>query len=250
MMRIVLFCSELKRMASLEEIRNERIKKLHVLRDKGINPYPSDSFATESLGEIVSSFIKFSKKKTITAVGRVMAIRGQGAVIFFDLNDGTGTLQGLIKKDEIDVEVRELFIDTVDIGDFIEASGPLFLTNRKEKTILVKKWRMLAKSLRPLPDKWHGLQDTEERSRRRYLDTLMSPEGKDRFLVRSAIIKFLRSVLDTAGYLEVETPILQVLAGGCQRRAVHNTPQHTRYQSRIANSSRALFEEITRWWLQ
>ena len=226
MMRIVLFCSELKRMASLEEIRNERIKKLHVLRDKGINPYPSDSFATESLGEIVSSFIKFSKKKTITAVGRVMAIRGQGAVIFFDLNDGTGTLQGLIKKDEIDVEVRELFIDTVDIGDFIEASGPLFLTNRKEKTILVKKWRMLAKSLRPLPDKWHGLQDTEERSRRRYLDTLMSPEGKDRFLVRSAIIKFLRSVLDTAGYLEVETPILQVLAGGANAEPFithHNT---------------------------
>lgn len=202
-------------MASLKEIRSERIKKLNLLKEKGIQPYPVFSTHDFSIEEVFADFLKLSKqKKPLNLVGRVMALRGQGALIFFDIYDGTGTVQGLLKKDEADEDVRKLFTETVDVGDFVEVKGSLFITKRKEKTILVKEWKMLAKSLRSLPDKWHGLHDVEERFRKRYLDTLMSVEIKDRFILRSKIITQLREILDSEKYLEVETPILQPLAGG------------------------------------
>lgn len=201
--------------ASLEEIRDERIKKMEALKGKGWNPYPVSTTIGLSLQEAVSGFSAlFKKKKAITLGGRIKAIRGQGAIIFFDIYDGTGSIQGLIKKGEIDDHLHALFGETVDIGDFIEIKGKLFITKRKEKTLLVSDWKMLAKSLRPLPDKWHGLQDVEERFRHRYLDTLMSPEVKERFVVRSKIITQLRTILNESGYLEVETPMLQSHAGG------------------------------------
>jgi len=202
-------------MASLEEIRTERIKKLNYLKEKGVNPYPISSAQDFSIKEILANFPKFAKrKKPISLVGRVTALRGQGALVFFDFHDGTDTLQGLIKKGEIKDDPRTLFTDTVDIGDFIEIKGTLFITKRKEKTFLVRDWKMLAKSLRSLPDKWHGLQDVEERFRRRYLDILMSEEVRNRFILRSKMITMLRNILNDEGYLEVETPILQALAGG------------------------------------
>lgn len=202
-------------MASLEEIRNERLKKLAVLKEMGVLPYPIVSNVDATLLEAVTQFSKLSKrKKPLSLVGRIMSVRGQGALIFFDLNDGTGVFQGLLKKGEIEDAVFELFRDTVDIGDFVEVSGNLFVTKRKEKTILVTNWRMLSKSLRPLPDKWHGLQDVEERFRRRYLDTLMAPEVRDRFILRSTVISEIRLALNENGFLEVETPLLQPLAGG------------------------------------
>lgn len=201
-------------MASLEELRAERIKKLNVLKEAGINPYPVQTSANAAVGEAVASFSKLSKKRSVTLAGRIMALRGQGALVFFDFSDGTGSIQGMLKKGETKEEALTLFNKAVDIGDFIEAKGKLFTTKRKEKTILVSEWRMLAKSLRPLPDKWHGLQDMEERYRKRYLDTLMSPEVKERFFTRSRIITEVRSALNEAGYLEVETPMLQPLAGG------------------------------------
>jgi len=201
--------------ASLEEIRDERIKKLNALKRAGIDPYPVSTTIGLSLEEAVSGFnVIVKKKKSIVLGGRIKAIRGQGAIIFFDMYDGTGSIQGLIKKGELDDKLQTLFVETADIGDFIEIKGKLFVTKRKEKTLLVSDWKMLAKSLRPLPDKWHGLQDVEERFRRRYLDTLMSPEVKERFVVRSKIITALRNALNESGYLEVETPILQPLAGG------------------------------------
>ena len=202
-------------MASLEEIKDERIKKLNALKRAGIDPYPVSTTIGLSLEEAVSGFnVIVKKKKSIVLGGRIKAIRGQGAIIFFDMYDGTGSIQGLIKKGELDDKLQTLFVETADIGDFIEIKGKLFVTKRKEKTLLVSDWKMLAKSLRPLPDKWHGLQDVEERFRRRYLDTLMSPEVKERFVVRSKIITALRNALNESGYLEVETPILQPLAGG------------------------------------
>ena len=202
-------------MASLEEIRNERLRKLSILKTMGVTPYPIVSNSDATLSEAVAQFTKLSKrKKPISLVGRVMSLRGQGALVFFDLNDGTGLFQGLLKKGDIEDAVFELFKDAIDIGDFIEVSGKLFVTKRKEKTILVTNWRMLSKSLRPLPDKWRGLQDVEERFRRRYLDTLMSTEVRDRFLVRSAVINEIRVALTENGFLEVETPLLQPLAGG------------------------------------
>lgn len=202
-------------MASLDEIRNERLKKLEILKEQGINPYPVSSSREMDLSEALSQFTKLSKrKKPLTLAGRVMAMRGQGALVFVDLDDGTEKIQALFKKGDTPDDVMSLFKDTVDVGDIVEVKGSLFITKRKEKTLLAKDWTMLAKSLRPLPDKWHGLQDIEERFRRRYLDTLMSPEVRGKFIERSKIISELRNFLDTAGYIEVETPILQPLAGG------------------------------------
>src|SRR3989344_4637955 len=203
-------------MASLEELRAERIKKLQRLRDSGVDPYPGDSRIDTKITDAVFRFYEIASKKQKKNVmgGGVMTLRGQGAIIFFNFNDGTGSFQGMLKEDESGKEIFDLFSETVDIGDFVELDGSLFTTKRGEKTILVSAWRMLAKSLRPLPDKWHGLQDVEERFRRRYLDVLMSPEVKERFIIRSKIQAFLRFFLISKGYLEVETPLLQPLAGG------------------------------------
>lgn len=201
-------------MASLEEIREERLKKLALFKEKGISAFPASPRPDATLDDATKFFAKLSKKKHITLVGRVMAKRGQGALMFLDLFDGTGKFQALAKKDSMQAEAFALFGETVDIGDFIEATGSLFITKRKEKTLEVKTWRMLSKSLRPLPDKWHGLSDVEERFRRRYLDTLMSDEVRERFALRSSVISFIRAYLDEEGFLEVETPILQELPGG------------------------------------
>ncbi|MFA5933966.1 MAG: lysine--tRNA ligase [Candidatus Paceibacterota bacterium] len=201
-------------MASLEEIREHRLRKLSLLRERGVDPYPIVSNQDATLFDVTNDFSKLSKKKKISLVGRIMSLRGQGALYFFNFNDGTGTFQGMIKKDEIEESVFNLFVDTVDIGDFIEVTGSLFNTKTKQKTVLIKSWKMLTKSLRPLPEKWHGLQDVEERFRKRYLDALMSDEVKERFIIRSKIITEVRSILDEAGYLEVETPALQPLYGG------------------------------------
>jgi len=202
-------------MASIEEIRNERINKLNALKKEGIDPYPISSARDASIEEVLAEFAKFTKKKRPTSIaGRIMAIRGQGAIMFVDLYDGTAKMQALFKKEEIDDTLLDRFRDTADIGDFIDCKGTFFTTKRKERTILVKDWHMLAKSLRPLPDKWHGLQDVEERFRKRYLDILMSPETKERFIIRSKMTGELRNILNQAGYLEVETPVLQSVAGG------------------------------------
>ncbi len=159
-------------MASLEEIRTERLKKLALLIEKGMNPFPIATKRSLSVASALSTFAKLSRDtKRITLAGRVMAIRGQGALVFFNIQDDEATIQGFLKRDEMDENLFALFQDTVDIGDFIECTGTLFMTKRKERTIEVKDWKMLSKSLRPLPDKWNGLQDVEERFRKRYLFT-------------------------------------------------------------------------------
>jgi len=202
-------------MASLEEIRQNRIQKLQILKEKGIEPYPIESSFDYTLREVALLFSKLSKKKkAISLVGRIMSIRQQGGLIFFNINDGTGSFQGLLKKDNIGDKVFDFFSQVTDIGDYIEIKGNLFLTKRKEKTLMVNSWKMLAKSLRPLPEKWHGLQDVEERFRKRYLDSLMNMEVRDRFIIRSRIITEIRKFLDKAQYLEVETPALHPLYGG------------------------------------
>jgi len=202
-------------MASIEEIRTDRKRKLELLKEKGMNPYPTRTKRSLSIADALVSFAKLARaNKKITLAGRVMAIRGQGALVFFNLRDGDAMIQGFLKRDELSEDLLTLFQDTIDIGDFVECTGTLFVTKRKEKTILVKNWAILAKSLRPLPDKWHGLQDVEERFRKRYLDMLMSAEVRERFILRSRIITEMRAFLDDAEYLEVETPLLQSLAGG------------------------------------
>ncbi len=200
---------------SFDDIRSERVKKLEKLKSLGINPYPAESSISITLSELITKFDSISAAgKSETIGGRLMSKRGQGAIVFADLYDGTAKFQVLLKKDILGEEQFSIFTDTTDVGDFMEVSGTLFLTKTGEKTLEAKSWKMLSKSLRPLPEKWHGLQDTEERFRRRYLDVLMNHDVRDRFVVRSKIISAIRSFYDNKGFIEVETPRLQSLAGG------------------------------------
>ena len=202
-------------MSAFEDIRNERLKKLELLKEKGVDPFPASAKKSSDIAGVLGDFEKLSEKnKSLNIVGRIMALRAHGGSIFFDLNDGTGKIQAYIKKDEIGEESFSLFGDTADIGDFAGISGVPFVTKKNEKSIKVSSWKMLAKSLRPLPEKWHGLSDVEERFRKRYLDLLMNEDVHCRFVLRSKIISEIRKFLDKDGFLEVETPVLQTLAGG------------------------------------
>ncbi len=202
-------------MSSIDEIRDIRIKKLELLKQRGINPYPAESKRELSLKEAVQKFEDLEKSSELKWVsGRIMSIRGQGAIVFLTLNDGTGTFQALLKKDSLEEANFDFFNEVVDIGDFVEVQGFFFVTKRGEKTIEVKDWRMLTKTLLPLPEKWHGLQDTEERHRKRYLEILSDQAVYDRFVLRANIIKEIRNFFDKLGFLEIETPILKNKAGG------------------------------------
>lgn len=205
-------------MASFDEIRKIRLEKMKMLQDNGINPFPAQTNKEYTLAEVAESFEKLSKKKSIILAGRVMAIRGQGGLIFFNINDGTATFQGLLKKDEMKAEVFDLFVNTVDIGDFVEISGTLFITKKGQQTLQVTAWKMLTKSLRPLPDKWDGLQDEEERLRKRYLDVMFNPEVKDMVEKRSKFWAATREFLIKENFMEVETPVLENTTGGAEAR--------------------------------
>ncbi len=205
-------------MSSLEELVNIRIEKLKLLEKAGMNPYPSVSKREYPLSEIISDFEKISKNKSVILAGRIMAIRGQGGLVFFNINDGTATFQGLLKKDEMDEKVFDLFQNAIDIGDFVEINGKLFITKRGEKTLQVENWKILTKSLRPLPEKWHGIQDEEERLRKRYLDIIFNPEVKDTIENRAKFFSSMRKFLVEKGFMEVDTPVLENTAGGAEAK--------------------------------
>ncbi|MEK7070486.1 MAG: amino acid--tRNA ligase-related protein, partial [Patescibacteria group bacterium] len=206
-------------MSSLEEIRAERLKKLQILRDKGINPYLSEVNRSHEIGDVLSSFIELEKNKTIvTIVGRVMVVRGQGAIMFVVMQDASGKLQAVFKEDVIPNEIFLLFKDAVDSGDFIEVTGTLFTTQRGENSILVESWRMVTKSLLPLPDKYHGLQNEEERFRKRYLDLLVHDELREMFKRKEKFWDVTRNFMKEQGFTEVETPTLEVTTGGAEAR--------------------------------
>jgi len=200
-------------MASLEDLRNERLRKLDLLREKGINPYPSKSGREVSLGELTENFD--SQKKSITVAGRVMAVREHGGSIFIDLYDGTGKIQGFLSEDTLK-ESFELFKDTVDIADFLDITGTPMLTKKGEKSLNVSEWKMLSKALRPLPEKWHGLQDEEERLRKRYLDILFNKEVRDMIEKKALFWDTIRSFLKKRNFLEVETPTMEITTGGAE----------------------------------
>jgi len=207
------------KMSSIDEIRSARIKKLELLKQKGVDPYPAESKRELSLKEAFDLFGELEKSgKAKWISGRIMSIRGQGALVFITLNDGTANFQGLLKKDIISDKKFNFFDEVVDIGDFIEVHGSFFTTKRGEKTIEIKNWVMLSKSLRPLPEKWHGLQDVEERFRKRYLDILMNPELKEIFEKKAKFWDVTRNFLKENGFLKVETPTLEITTGGAEAR--------------------------------
>ncbi len=206
-------------MSSIDEIRDARLKKLELLKNRGVNSYVAKSRRELSLAEAISSFPKLEKSAEIKwLAGRIMSIRGQGAIIFITLYDGTAQFQALFKKDSMSEEKFNLFNEVIDIGDFIEVAGKFFITKRGEKTIEVSDWAILTKSLRPLPEKWHGLQDAEERFRKRYLDILMNPETKEIFIKKAKFWDAVRNFLKKEGFLEVETPVLEITTGGADAK--------------------------------
>jgi len=205
-------------MSSFEELRKTRIEKIKLLEKAGMEPYPSISKKDYSISEAVSDFEVLTKKKNISLVGRIMAIRGQGGLIFLNINDGTGVFQGLLKKDEMDEKVFDLFQNTIDIGDFIEVNGKLFITKRGEKTLQVVDWKILTKSLRPLPEKWHGIQDEEERLRKRYLDIIFNPQVREMIEKRAKFFSSVRLFLEKNDFMEVQTPVLENTAGGAEAK--------------------------------
>ncbi|OQB09099.1 MAG: Lysine--tRNA ligase [Parcubacteria group bacterium ADurb.Bin216] len=202
-----------------DAIRDNRIEKSKAIKQCGFDPYPIEVKRTCEIKEAINDFSQLSQEeKEITLVGRIRTFRTHGALSFIDFEDGTGKLQCLIAKDRVGESSYAFFLDNFEAGDFVELRGILFETKRGEKTLQAADFKMICKSLRPLPEKWHGLKDVEERYRKRYLDLLSSPDTKEKFIIRSKFIKELRRFLDERGFLEVETPILQLQYGGARAK--------------------------------
>src|SRR3989344_4477373 len=200
---------------AIDEIRKTKIEKIKKLHKEGVDPYPAVSVRTHSISEALINFDElFGSEKEIVLAGRVMAKREHGGSVFFDINDGSGKIQGLIKEDIAGKDNFQQFGEFLDIGDFVEISGISFKTKKEEKTLEVRKFRILSKALLPLPEKWHGLEDTEERLRKRYLDLIMNPEEKDTFVKKARFWQSTREFLLKEGGLEVETPVLEQIPGG------------------------------------
>jgi len=218
-------------MASIEKLRDTRIKKIKLLEEAGMKAYPVSVSCDHSLKEIKNNFNRITKTlngQSISTIGRVMIVRGQGAILFIVLQSEGERFQAVLKKDELDSKVFDLFVNTVDNGDFIWVKGTLFVTTRGEQSILIKEWQMATKALLPLPDKWHGLQDIEETYRKRYLDILMDKDVYGRFAMRAKIISAVRKFFDDKNFLEIETPILQNQAGGAMAKVFET--HHNDYQ--------------------
>lgn len=210
-------------MPTLEELRQTRIQKLERIKTKHQNPYPALIKRDYKIKKILDKFWvwRFTKKEFYLA-GKIKTQRVHGRAAFFDLEDGSGKIQCFLNPADLSAfggkKSYEEFLADYDIGDFVEIKGSVFKTKKGEKTIRIKKIRMISKSLRPLPEKWHGLKDVEERYRKRYLDLLTNNEIREKFLKRSEIIKELRNFLDERGFDEFETPMLQTIPGGATAR--------------------------------
>ena len=204
-------------MNPLDKIIEERRKKLNFLIKKGYQPYSSITTPISPISGIIKHFIQLTRNKERVAVaGRIMGLRQQGGLIFIDLVDQSGKLQGIFQKKTL--SDFDLLKKTLDIGDFIVLSGKTYKTKRGEKSLDAISAQIITKSLRPLPSTWYGLKDIEERYRKRWLDLIFNKEVKDIFVKRTKIIETLREILKQEGFLELETPVLQPLAGGAAAR--------------------------------
>ena len=212
----------------LDDLRKARLEKLKLLKDAGVSPYPSkSSFKISPILLIKKSFKKLSKtNNAVSVAGRITAKREHGGSVFIDISDGETLLQVFLGKNKLPKGSFELFSKAVDIGDFVAVSGKPFYTKRKEPTIEAKKWEMLAKSLLPLPEKWHGLQDPEEKLRKRYLEILFNPEIREMIEKKALFWNSVREFHLKNDFLEVETPALEVTAGGADAN-----PFITRHQA-------------------
>ena len=202
----------------INEQMQVRIDKMHKIEEHGWKPFGYRFLYTHRAADIAAQFDELSEKETeVKMAGRIMAIRGHGKTCFMDMQDKTGRIQVYVRKDVIGEENYAL-IKLMDIGDTVGITGTAFRTHMGELSIKANSVEMLSKSLRPLPEKWHGLKDVETRYRQRYVDLIVNPEVRDTFVKRSQIIRSVREVLNSHDFLEVETPILNTIAGGAAAR--------------------------------
>jgi lysyl-tRNA synthetase class 2 len=229
---------------SHEEINDQlqvRREKLSELREKGLDPFGKRFERSHLAAEILEKYSELEKEEldtqniSVTIAGRVMTKRGKGKAGFAHVQDLSGQIQIYVRQDAVGEEQYEIF-NLIDLGDIVGIKGQIFKTKVGELSIKASSFEVLSKSLRPLPDKFHGLKDVEQRYRQRYLDLIMSEESKQTFITRSQIIRSIRNYLDHNGYLEVETPMMHAIAGGAAARPFvthHNTLDMTLYM-RIA----------------
>jgi len=206
----------------INELIEQRIRKLEELREMGINPYGEPYDITHHASEIHSLFGEKDAESLekdpveVSVAGRMVALRSFGKAAFSHLQDETGRIQVYFRKDIL----KEAYgiIKKLDIGDIVGVRGELFRTRTGELTVMVREFKLLTKSLRPLPEKWHGLRDVELRYRQRYVDLIVNPQVRETFAKRSAIIKFIRDFLEREGFIEVETPMMHQIPGGAAAR--------------------------------
>jgi lysyl-tRNA synthetase class 2 len=202
---------------------SQRIEKVRELRAAGINPYPNRYKISSSIQEVIEKYGSLSQEELevqeedLALAGRIISKREHGRTAFCHIQDGSGRIQVYVRKDDLGEKSFELFLK-FDIGDFIGVKGPIFRTKTGELTQRARELTLLAKSLRPLPEKWHGLKDIELRYRQRYLDLLMNPQVRRVFYLRGQIIQKIRDFFNERGFLEVETPMMQPIPGGALAR--------------------------------
>ena len=209
----------------LSQILKVRREKLAALQQEGRDPFVETKFVVSHHTQEIKDQFDALEGSAVTVAGRLMSKRGMGKVSFCDMQDKTGRIQLYARKDEMDEEVYNRF-KKYDIGDIVGVTGEVFRTQRGEMSVRCKDVKLLSKSLQPLPEKFHGLTDKELRYRQRYVDLIMNPESRRNFEIRSKFVKYLRNFLDSRGYMEVETPVLNTLAGGAAARPFvthHNT---------------------------
>jgi lysyl-tRNA synthetase, class II len=214
--------------------REQRILKLQALREAGVEPYPARSHYSHTAAQALAAFEQAAEgtEVNVEVAGRVFSVRVMGKSTFAHLMDGSGRIQVFLRRDLVGEETYDIFRKQVDLGDFVSATGKLFRTRSGEITLEVAAWTFLSKALRPLPEKWHGLQDVELRYRQRYLDLIANEEARSIFVARTRIISAIRRFLDGRGFLEVETPVLQPIYGGAAARpftTFHNALERTLY---------------------
>ena len=200
------------------DIRAERLKKIDKLREAGMDPYPVRADDTSTGKDFLGNFETLaSSGAEVVLAGRVMALRGQGGIMFADLFDGTARVQVVLQKDDLG-DSLQLFSDTVDMGDFVQVTGAAYITKRGAQSLKATAWKMLSKSIRPIPDSWFGIKDEELKLRERDISILTDPELRAMFERRSKFWQTIRNFYLEKGFLEVETPVLESFPGGADAR--------------------------------
>ena len=199
--------------------REDRLKKLEELQKLEINPYPAKVIRDYLVEEVLNNFDSLlNDKKEFYIAGRLRAKREHGNLCFANLEDTSGNIQLALSKKDLGAEAYKTFIKLIDVSDFVQIKGTAFLTHKGEKSVFVAEWKLLTKALRPIPDAWFGLKDEEDRLRKRYLDILLNKEVKDIILKRAKFWQATRNFLLERGFIEVETPVLETMAGGADAK--------------------------------